>query len=422
MNTLQPALLEALFTHMADAVYLIDPETSKILWCNRAGYLDLGYSAEELINHSVLSLQKDVTNLPQWQEIRSVIEANECFTFIGRHAKKDLTEISVEVNTSSFNYEDQAYFLSVARNITQRLSFEKEMKNKQDRIWFGLNQSSDGLWEWTISNNEVFFSPQLKRMLGYGPDEMEPNLKTWENNIHPDDMEHVMHALNLHLEGKRSVFESEYRLRNRSGHYLWVQDKGAVCERDSAGKPTHVVGMLRNITDSKNLQFQLEFMASRDPLTGLINRRAGEQQGIALISQALNENKNFSMLLLDLDFFKEINDCYGHQQGDVVLKNVAETLRHVLPTDAFAIRWGGDEFMILLFDMATDKVNSIAKQIHQTFQEKDCEIDSSMKLSLSIGIASLLTDGDDFNRLFKTADQALYQAKKQGRNQTYQAL
>ena len=220
-----------LFEHMADAVYLLDPETSNIVWGNRAAWDSLGLSASEVLNHSVLSLQMDVTGAPQWREIAAVIRSAQTYTFVGRHRHALGHEVAVEVNTSCFTEQGREYFLSVARDISRRLALEADLKKRENQLWFALNEAMDGLWDWDIATSAVFFSPQLKAMLGYGPDEMAPTLATWSQNIHPDDAARVLDAINDHLAGKRSRYEAEYRLRNRNGAFLWVHDCGRVCGR-----------------------------------------------------------------------------------------------------------------------------------------------------------------------------------------------
>ena len=180
-----------LFDRMADAVYLLDPGTSRIVWGNRAAWESLGLSAQEVLDHSVLSLQKDVTGLPQWNDIAAAIRATECFTFVGRHRHAAGHEVAVEVYTTRLLDDGREYFLSVARDISRRLALEADLKKRENQLWFALNEASDGLWDWDIRSSEVFFSPQLKRMLGYGPDEMEPRLDTWTRNLHPDDDLHT---------------------------------------------------------------------------------------------------------------------------------------------------------------------------------------------------------------------------------------
>jgi PAS domain S-box-containing protein len=250
--------LAALFEHLPDAVYLLDPETSNILWGNHLAWESLGLSRDEVLNHSVLSLQKDVTGAPQWSEIAAVIRSAPCFTFVGRHRHAQGHEVTVEVNTSHFFDGGREYFLSVARDISRRVALEADLKTRENQLWFALNEALDGLWDWDVLTSEVFFSPQLKRMLGYGPDEMPPRLDSWSANIHPDDAARVREALTEHLEGKRQRYEARYRLRNRNGNYLWVLDRGRVSERDAQGAATRVVGMVQDITEQHLAQAALQ--------------------------------------------------------------------------------------------------------------------------------------------------------------------
>jgi PAS domain S-box-containing protein len=265
-----PAATQAL-EHMADAVYLIDPETSKILWGNRMAWESLGLTREQVLDHSVLSLQIDVAGMPHWNDIAVAIRASSCFTFIGRHRHAAGHEVEVEVFTTRFNENSREYFLSVARDITRRQSVTEDLERREKQLSFALNEASDGLWDWNVLTSEVFFSPQLKRMLGYGPDEMPPTLDTWTRNVHPDDAPHVMARLGEHLAGRRMRYETEFRLRNRNGEYLWVHDRGRVCERDAAGTPTRVVGMVQDITRRK--QTEAELHQHRHNLEALVEER-----------------------------------------------------------------------------------------------------------------------------------------------------
>ena len=263
--------LGLLFEQMADAVYLLDPVTSNIVWGNRAAWESLGLTPAEVLNHSVLSLQKDVTGAPQWDDIAAVIRASECFTFVGRHRHAAGHELEVEVNTTRFVDGGREYFLSVARDISRRVALEADLKKRENQLWFALNEASDGLWDWDVATGAVFFSPQLKRMLGYGPDEMAPVLDTWSRNIHPDDAARVMAVIGEHLSGRRARYDTEYRLRSRNGDFLWVLDRGRVCERDASGAATRVVGMVQDITGRK--QTEAELARHRLNLEDLVQER-----------------------------------------------------------------------------------------------------------------------------------------------------
>lgn len=418
MNKPDNALLTQLYDHMIDAVYLIDPKSSHILWCNRAGHEELGFQQHELLDHSVLSLQKDVTGLPQWQEVADVIRNSDYFTFVGRHIHKNGGEVSVEVNTTHFKLDGTAYFLSIARNINRRLALEKDMNTRNDRIWFALNGATDGMWEWEIETGYVFFSPQLKQMLGYGPDEMEPVVETWSGNVHPDDLDRVMQLLQDHITEKRHNYEAEYRLRNRNGHYIWVHDRGQVCQRDENHNPTHVVGMVHNITERKQLQFQLEELAANDVLTQLPNRREGENQARQLIAIAQRTKHPLCLAVIDFDHFKQVNDLHGHQKGDEALVFSANLLKKTLRSSDLIYRWGGEEFVIILPATDTHQAEKATKALHKAFHKANWKELNILPLSLSIGIATYPQHSDDFDALLKYADMAVYQAKENGRNQT----
>jgi PAS domain S-box-containing protein len=237
-----------LFEHLADAVYLLDPESSHIVWANRAAWESLGLTPEAVLDHSVLSLQKDVTGAPQWSDIAAVIRSVPCFTFVGRHRHAAGHEVAVEVNTTRFTDQGREYFLSVARDVSRRVALEAELKSREGQLWYALNEALDGLWDWDIAGGGVFFSPQLKRMLGYGPDEMAPVVETWSGSIHPEDAARVRQAMNQHLDGRRARYEAEYRLRTRNGGWLWVLDRGRVCERDAQGRAVRIVGMVQDVT------------------------------------------------------------------------------------------------------------------------------------------------------------------------------
>ena len=393
--------------HLQDSVYVIDPDTSRILWCNQAGYASLGYQKNEIINHSVLSLQKDVAGLPQWSDIAQVIQRNpDGYTFVGRHQHKNGNETAVEVVTTVLTDNDQIYFLSVARDITRRMAYEQSLHTREDSVWFAINEASDGFWEWEMDTDYVFFSPQLKKMLGYGPDEMAPHVDTWISNVHPEDLDYVWSVLDNHLKGHRSRYEAQYRLRNRNGHYLWVHDRGKISARDPNGRPIRVVGMAHEITNHKTTQAQLEQLAHYDILTGVANRREGMRQVQALLQAAKFNQTGAYLLVADFDHFKRINDLHGHQTGDNVLRLGAQLLADEIGPNDCIYRWGGEEFVILLNGLSASAAEKRTLAFHQRFVDTDWQEYGIEPLTLSIGISILGTHGHKLDELIKHADNA----------------
>lgn len=408
------AQLHLLFDQMADAVYLLDPDTSNIVWGNRKAWESLGLSAEEVLNHSVLSLQKDVHGMPQWSEIAAAIRATDCYRFNGRHRHKDGHEVVVEVNTTHFSMDGRPYFLSVARDITNRVEQERDAQSRERQLWFALNEASDGLWDWHVPTGQLFFSPQLKRMLGYGPDEMAPVLSTWSDNVHPEDKPSVIGTLQAHLHGKRERYEAEYRLRNRNGHYIWVHDRGRVCDHAPDGSPARVVGTVRNINDQKELEAQLQQMAAHDVLTGLPNRREGLRFLESQLSLCRRMALPLAVVFIDVDAFKTINDRFGHGTGDTVLQRIADVLRSGIRSSDRVCRWGGEEFVLIAPGTTPEGVMQLADKLRVEVQAAVQVRD--VPVSVSMGVAVAEGDRLDAQRLLFDADAALYRAKRNGRN------
>ena len=415
---LTTAQFDALFNAVPDSLFLLDPQTSNILYCNRAAYQDLGYKPEELLGHSVLSLQKDVTGLPQWELIAAEIRKADPYVFSGRHRHKLGHEIGVEVHTRTFELNGREYFLSSARTTTLRVMLETELLDRDAHVRFALNEASDGLWDWKLSTNEVFFSPQLKRMLGYGPHELSPTLESWSANVHEDDKARVFLVLDQHLKGLRERFEVQYRLKNRNGHYLWVNDRGRICERDAVGKPLRVVGMVQNVTDQKTLELQLMQQASHDSLTGLRNRRESEANLQSMVHTCLRLGVPLGVCMFDLDHFKQINDVHGHLVGDQVLKHVADQVSFAIRASDSLFRWGGEEFLLLCPGSSAHQLQQLAHKLCAELAASEWAPNLGIgRVTASFGLAVMPLHGDLPKALLLAADTALYQAKASGRNQ-----
>lgn len=408
---------EALFDEMADAVYLLDPTTSNVLWANRAAWAVLGLTRKEVLGHSVLSLQKDVLGMPQWAEIAAVIRAQSPYVFVGRHRHGSGHEVPVEVVTTSFEMDGREYFLSIARDITRRVALDADLRTRQPALWFALNEAADGLWEWDLVHDTLYFSPQLKRMLGYGPEEMAPVIDTWTDNLHPDDAARVRRILQEHLAGQRVRFVAEYRLRNRNGHYIWVRDQGSVSERDARGAPVRVVGMVQDVTEQKMLQFELEALAANDVLTGLPNRRRGEEYLESQLELCRRTGIALGVCFVDLDFFKTINDEFGHLKGDEVLRATAQALASGLRRSDMAFRWGGEEFVIVCSGATVPEMLQVAAKAREALRMLPwAQTLQVPPVTASMGVAVFPEHGDTGAALMAAADSALYRAKSAQRD------
>ena len=163
-------------------------------------------------------------------------------------------------------------------------------------------------------------------------------------------------------------------------------------------------------------------LVNRDPLTNLYNRRYFNEISSLLFNLSKREKSNLSTLMIDIDYFKAINDTYGHLTGDRVLKNIADNLLHIIRETDVAIRFGGEEFVILLPNTAIQGAKSIAQKICDTIAKEEVktlnEDATVIKYTVSIGIAICDCENDsDIDNLIHRSDEALYRAKNAGRNQ-----
>ncbi|MBT3065560.1 diguanylate cyclase [Rhodoferax sp. U11-2br] len=413
-----PGLMCAtLFKHLPDGVFLIDPETSCVLDCNEVALKHVGMERSEILNQSVLKLHVEVMGLDQWASLAQAVRAVEHLVFVVHHRHKSGAEVPVEIKTSHFWQDGREYFLSIARNISTRQAQERAGHRDEAQLRYALNEALDGLWDWNLQTDEVFFSPQLARMLGYGPSEMTPHRDTWSANLHPEDALWVRKVLQEHIDGQRSRYNAEYRLRNRNGHYVWVHDRGRVCEHNDDGQPIRMLGMMRNVTDQKTMELTLQAMASHDPLTGLLNRREGEQVLDRQLELCRRLAVPMGMCFFDLDHFKRINDEHGHALGDKVLQRVAQTISHeVRSTDAL-FRWDSDEFLLLCVDTAESDLLVLVEKLRAKIAATHWQdLGQLPGITCSFGVAVFPDHADNADNLFVAADSALYRAKAQGRN------
>lgn len=407
------------FESMTDAVYLIDPHSSRIVDANRAAYESLGMTRNEVIDQSVLSLNKDVIGLDQWQAIAAEILKKGGFTFAGRHKRKDGSDFPVEIVTDVTEIGGQTLLLSVARDMSHYERHRDYLTDNDHIRTLLLNESSDGLWDWNVVDNTLFLSRQWFRMLGYGPNEIEhPTLDTWRDSVHPDDLERVIGLLQSHMQGKTSRYEAKYRLRSRDGSYRWVHDRGSVAERDDQGHACRVIGLVLDITESQQYAEQLLRHSRHDDLTGLHNRRAGYELFETYLAQSRERGAMLQVVMFDLDHFKRLNDLHGHQNGDRAIQHFAHILQGELRESDLFFRWGGEEFLLLLPETGRVDAVALVRRLLSCFSESRFVSDNgeTIQLTCSAGIASYPQEGDSIRALVSAADKAMYRAKQAGRN------
>ena len=261
-----------------------------------------------------------------------------------------------------------------------------------------------------VSSN-VYTSPQIEPMLGYSAVEWVENDDLFVQLLHPEDRERVLAAHHRTHTTREPLF-IEYRLRTRDGRYLWVQDEARVV---ADGGEFVLQGYLLDITARREAEEQLRHQAFHDALTGLANRSLFTNRvEHALVLRSQQTRAEVAVLFLDLDDFKGVNDTLGHAAGDALLRGVGVRLREALSPSYTVARMGGDEFAVLIEEVAgtptaVDAAERIVASLQTPFELEGREV----FVTASVGIA-LGTVADD---LMRAADVAMYRAKASGKAQ-----
>jgi diguanylate cyclase (GGDEF)-like protein/PAS domain S-box-containing protein len=292
---------------------------------------------------------------------------------------------------------------------------EEALLVSEERYALAAQGANDGLWDWNLVDNVIYFSPRWKIMLGFQEAEIADCPEEWLDRIHVADRERVKDEIAAHQRGLTPHFESENRVLHKDGSFRWMLSRG-LAVRDASGKPSRMAGSQTDITGGK----------VADALTGLPNRLLFIDRLVRLIEHTKrHKDYVFAVMFLDLDGFKMINDSLGHGIGDQLLVGVANRLEKCLRVSdtvtriekLFTLaRLGGDEFTILL-DQVRDSSDTtlVAERILKALAAPFNLDGKKLFTSASIGIALSSIGYDSAEDLLRDADTAMYRAKSLGK-------
>jgi diguanylate cyclase (GGDEF)-like protein len=274
--------------------------------------------------------------------------------------------------------------------------------------------ASTGGWEFDRVTDTFKCTAELAEIL-----EVDTKcLPTWESFLlltHPEERSRLEEALQESIVSKKS-FEIEHRLELSNGKIKYIKH---FCKSFCAsnGMVINSIGLVQDITNLKNAEKQLAYLANYDPLTGLPNRHLFQDRLKHAIKQARRNAKRVALLYLDLDHFKAVNDELGHPIGDQLLVQATDRIKQNIRESDTAARLGGDEFTVIIEQVENTLQVALVVEHLLTTLSQPYQIDShEIFVSASIGIAYYPTNGKDINKLLKNADSAMYFAKEQGRN------
>ncbi len=281
---------------------------------------------------------------------------------------------------------------------------------------------------WKIDWSTLKFSyigPQIEKLLGWSPSSWV-SVEDWASRMHPEDRAWVVDFCVAQSQAGTD-HEADYRALTKAGDYVWIRDVVHVV-RNEHGEVESLIGFMFDISERKTteeklivLQKELEELSFKDGLTGIPNRRMFDSIMEAEWANALRNHQPLSLIMLDIDYFKQYNDHYGHIQGDECLKRVAKVLSSVATRARdFLARFGGEEFVLVLPETDVEAARKVAERCRnvifkeQIFHEKS---QVSQLLTVSLGVGTIIPTRNDESIVFiSEVDRRLYQAKQKGRN------
>ena len=309
--------------------------------------------------------------------------------------------------------DGREYLNCVLTDITQVKQAQEELRLSMERYQIILNQTNDIIFQWDILQDRITYSPNWEKLFGYEPVNASGLAQT-ASHILPEDVPHFM-KLRDSIAGGTPYGEAEIRIAKGAGTYAWCRIR-ATTQFDGEGRPVKAVGVILDIDAEKRQNQELATKAEMDALTQLYNKSTAKEKILEMLDRRIKSDR-FAMFLIDLDNFKLVNDSRGHMFGDAVLTEVAACLRSQFRSGDIVTRFGGDEFLIFLKHNANEgflqrKAEQIIGMIHGVYAE---ELQDNL-LACSMGVVRCPEDGEDFQTLFQHCDQALYEAKRKGKD------
>ena len=401
------------------AVALVDMQTGKILYANPRALELFGLTREQAVGSTAIDRY---ANPQDREKVLGALRANGQVLDMPLLMKKSTGETFwAAINSNISTYENRPVIHTSYYDITERKNAEQALRESETLYRTLAENMRDVVW--ILDNVTEYFryiSPSVFQLRGYTPQEImaEP----YTAALTPESAEHVreltaqrvQHFLEHPDRNNRQITETEQPCKD--GSTVWTEVVTHFYLNPATGH-VETLGVTREITERKHLQEKLLQQATTDELTGIFNRRQFVVMALNELRRAARFKTPVALALLDIDYFKNINDTYGHAAGDAVLQTFTQICKaNLREVDVFA-RFGGDEFALLLPATEHQQAYAVLERIRSVIAAHPFTIqDRTIACTISVGITGTTDESADLDELLGHADQALYHAKKEGRN------
>ena len=411
-------LAKAIISSAGVGIYIV--QHGKFVYVSQLYQKLTGYSEAELIGtYSLNNIYPDDREMVREEAIKCLKE-NRLEPYEYRFVNKKGDVMWVWETITPIVYKEDRATLGSFMDITERKQAESQreamleaLRQSEEKYRSILESIQEGYFEVDLNGNFTFCNNSMSRLTGCSKEELlGMNYKQFTNE---ENIKEVLQAFN-EVYDTGEPFKFDWQIIRRSGSEGFIE-ASVTLKKDLSGKPIGFKGMIRDITERKRIEQQINYMATHDALTGLPNRLMFSQLLNHAIRSAQRHGKQLAVLFIDLDRFKTINDSLGHEAGDRLLKEMARRFRKSLRAVDIVGRLGGDEFIILTDEV--DELNQVANVAHKlltTVIQPMVLAGEECRITASIGISIYPRDGNDEQSLMKNADVAMYFAKEEGKN------
>ena len=263
-----------IFEDSLNEIYLFDADSLKFTQVNSTAQKNLGYSMEEFLNMTPLDFKPNFT-AESFAKLVNPLRKNkkEKIVFGTVHQRKDKSQYHVEVHLQLMQFENEKIFVAIILDITERNQAEEELKKSKERYDLAMMATKDGVFDWDLIGNEIYYSPGWKSMLGYEDNELPNDFSVWEKLTEPEHVKKSWKMQNEVINKKRDRFEMEFKMKHKDGYWVDIASR-AEAIFDESGKAVRMVGTHIDITERKNAEEELR--KHRDDLEQMVNERTAE--------------------------------------------------------------------------------------------------------------------------------------------------
>ncbi|WP_392538672.1 PAS domain S-box protein [Legionella sp. 227] len=378
-----------------------------------------GYDKEELerMNYKQLTYVEDFSiDALKVQELLAGKIAS--YQLEKRYVRRDQTIIWVLAIRSlvrDSDTDDPLYFIAQVVDITERKKAEHMLRESEALFRSIIDNAPIGMAIQSLDGQFLQVNRALCELTGYKKEALEK--LSLDDIVYPDDLVNESNPIQRLIEGKDRYYQIEKRIRN-NGSFAWVEITRSILRNTHTGAPLYFIVQVEDINEQILNREKIRYLAYHDILTGLPNRQLLYEQLIKTLALAKRYERIFAILFIDLDKFKNINDTFGHDVGDNLLKEVTSRLNKSFRASDLLARTGGDEFILVLTEIkAPQDAGIVAEKTLKIIRKPIIICNQSMQIGASIGIVTYPKHGHDITELMKKADSAMYTAKYAGGNQ-----